>query len=192
MLARLFCPGYSSQGTPHPATCQLGAQATLPRLMNTLPTACLFAGQATLPRLMHTLQPGCLPVCWPGYSAQQILPSECLPACVLARLFCPGYSTQATANSATCMPACLLARLLCTCYCTPCHMPAFLPVSCQGYYSQATEHPASCLPVCLLARLLCPGYSTPSRLPAFPFAGKANLPSKPCRMTACLPACWPG
>ena len=46
-------PGYSGQATAHPATC-----------------LCLFAGQATLPRLMHTLPPACLPVCWPAYSAQ--------------------------------------------------------------------------------------------------------------------------
>ena len=59
-------PGYSTQATAHPATSLLSAQATLPRLLNTLPPACLFAGQANLTRLMHTLPPACLPVCWPG------------------------------------------------------------------------------------------------------------------------------
>ena len=155
-------PGYTAQNTPHPATCLLGAQATLPRLVNTLHPACLFTGQATLPRLMHTLPPACLPVCLPGYSAQQSLPPDCLPACVLARLFCPGYSAKATAHPATCLPACLQAWLLCPGYYTPCTcllganatlprllntLPtACLPVCWPGYSAKATAHPADCLP----------------------------------------------
>ena len=75
--------------------------------------ACLFAGKATLHRLLHTLPTACLPVCWPGYSAQQTLPPNCLPACVQAILFYPGYPAQANAHPATCLPAHLLARLLC-------------------------------------------------------------------------------
>ena len=132
------CPGYSAQATEHPASCL--PVCLLDRLLCPgyctpchLP-ACLFAGQATLPRLLHTLPTACLPVCWPGYSAQQTLPPDCLPACVLARLFCPGYSAQATAHPATCLPACLLARLLCPGYCTPCHLPVRLPrLLCPGY-----------------------------------------------------------
>ena len=178
MLARLLCPGYC---TPcHLPACLFAGQATLPRLLHTLPPACLFAGQATLPRLLHTL-PACLPVCWPGYSA------------------------QATAHPATCLPACLLARLLCPGYCTPCHLPvclatlatATLPPAClvcwPGYSAQATAHPASCLPACLLARLLCPGYCTPCHLPACLFAGQATLPRLLHTLPpACLPVCWPG
>ena len=148
------CPGYSAQATENPASCL--PVCLLDRLLCPgyctpchMP-ACLFAGQATLPRLLHTLSTACLPVCWQGYSAQQNLPPDCMPACLLARLFCPGYSAQATAHPATCLPACLLARLLCPSYCTPCH------------------------------------------LPACPFAGQATLPSKHCRLTACLPVCWQG
>ena len=88
---------------------------------------------------------------------------------MLARLFCPGYSAQATAHPATC-----------------------LPVRCPGYSAQATEHPASCLPGLLATAGFYPGYCTPCHLPACLFAGQATLPSKPCRLTACLPACWPG
>ena len=161
LLARLLCPRYCTalpdlpaccSARLLPATCLLGAQATLPRLLNTLPPACLFAGKATLPRLMHTLPPACLPVCWQGYSA------------------------QATAHPATCLPGqAIVPRLLCPGYCTPCHLPAFaglfagkatlprllhtLPPAClsvfwTGYSAQATAHPATCLPACLLA-----GYS---------------------------------
>ena len=115
---------------------------------------------------MHTLQPACLAVCWPGYSAQQTLPPDCLPACVLARLFCPGCSAPATAHPATCLPACLLARLLCQGYDTPCH----LPVRCPGYSAKATEHPTSCLPVCWLS-----------------YSAQANA-----HLATCLPVGWPG
>ena len=188
-------PGYSSQATAH---CQL--------------PVCLFAGQAIVPRLLcqgyctpcHL--PSFLPVSCPGYSAQAPEhPASCLPVCLLDRLICPGYCThcylpvrcpgysaQATEHPASCRPSCLLAaqatlpRLLNT-----------MPPACLFVYwtcssAQATAHPATCLPSCLLARLLCPGYCTPCRLPACPFPGQATLPSKPCRLTACLPACWPG
>ena len=163
---------------------------------------------------MHTLRPAFLPVCLQGYSAQQTLPPDCLPSCVLSRLFCPGYSAQATAHPATGLPACLLARLIATGYCTPCH----LPVRCPGYSAQATEHPASCLPVCwpgysaqanahpatclpacLLARLVCPGYCTPCHLPLCLFAGQAIVPRllcqgycTPCHLPAFLPVSCPG
>ena len=178
-VRRLLCPGYC---TP----CHL--------------PACLFAGQATLPRLLHTLPPT---VCWtrllcPGYC------TPCLPACLFAGLpgyctpclpvclpvCCPGYSAQATAHPA-CLPACLLARLLCPGYCTPCHLPACLfagqatlprllhtlppaclPVCWPGYSAQATAHPATCLPACLLA-----AQATLPRL-------LHTLPP------ACLPVCW--
>ena len=113
---------------------------------------------------MQTLPLACLPVCWQGYSAQLTLSPDCLTACVLAMLFCPGYSAQATAHPATSLPACLLARLLCPGYCTPCH----LPVRCLGYSAKATEHPAS---VCLF-----PGQATLPRL-------MHTLPP------ACLPVC---
>ena len=202
---------YSAQATAHPDTClpafllaRLLAMATATPCH--LPVRCPgYSAQAT----EHPAS--CLPVCWPGYSAQaNAHPATCLPACLLARLLCPGYCTPCH------LPVCLFAgqaivpRLLCPGYCTPCHLPAFLPVSCQatlprllntlppaclsfcwtGYSAQATAHPATCLPACLLARLLCPGYCTPCRLPACPFAGQATLPSKPCRLTACLPASW--
>ena len=147
------CPGYSAKATETPCLLPASGQATLPRLLNTLHPAYLFAGQATLPRLMHTLPPACLSVCWPGYSAQQTLPPDCLPACVLARLLCPGYSAWATAHPATSLPSCLLAA--------------------PGYSAKSTEHPASCLP---LDRLLCAGYCTPCHLPACLFAGQAILP----------------
>ena len=199
MLARLLCPGYFAQATAHPATCLpsclLAAQATLPKATehpaSCLPAclldrllcpgyctpchlpACLFAGQATLPRLLQFLPTACRPVCCPGYSAKQTLPPDCLPACLLARLFCPGYSAQATAHPATCLPACLLPRLLFQGYCTSCLLPACL------FAVQATlprlAHPADpaclfaarllcllqtlppdCLPACVLPRLLCP------------------------------------
>ena len=136
---------------------------------------------------MHTLPPACLPVCWQGQATAH--PATCLFAYLLARLLCPIDSAQATAHPATCLPSCLLAakdtlrRLLNT-----------LPPAClsTGYSAQAITHPVTCLPACLLARLLCPGYCTPLRLPAGPFAGLATLPSKPCCLTACLPACWQG
>ena len=120
LLDRLLCQGYC---TPcHLPVCRFAGQAIVRRLLCPgyctpchLP-ACLFAGQATLPRLLHTLPTACLPVCWPGYSAEQTLPPDCLPFCVLARLLCPSYSAQATAHPATCLPACLLARLLCAGY----------------------------------------------------------------------------
>ena len=200
MLARLLCPGYctpchlpacclfasaqamhqgySAQATAHPATCLpatclLAAQATLPRLLHTLPPACLhvcwpgysaqatahpadlpacpFAGQATLPSKPCRLT-ACLPACWPGCSAQatlprllHTLPPACLPVCW------PGYSAQATAHPATCLlgAQATLPRLLNT-----------LPPAClfcwPGYSAQANAHPATCLPARLLARLLCP------------------------------------
>ena len=102
------CLGYSPQATTHPATCLLGAKATLPRLLKH-PATCLPA--CLLARLLFrgycfTLPTACLRVCWLGYSAQQTLPPDCLPACLLARLFLP--------------------RLLCQGYCTPCHLPACL------------------------------------------------------------------
>ena len=206
LLARLFCPGYSAcpfagQATAHPATC--------------LPS-CLLAAQATLPRLLNTLPPACLSVCWTGYSAQATAhPATCLPACLLARLLCPGYCTPCH-----CLPACLLprllcpgyctlppaclfaARLLCPGYCTPCHLPACL------FAGQATlprllhTLPPACLPVCW------PGYSAqanhtlPDCLPAWR-AGQATVPRLlPAQATlprllhtlppACLPVCWPG
>ena len=85
--------GYSAQATAHPATCLLGAQATLPRLLNTLPPACLF--------------------CLPGYSAQaNAHPATCLPARLLARSLCP-------ANPALRAGQAVLPRLLCLGYCTP-------------------------------------------------------------------------
>ena len=47
-LGRLLCPGYCTPCQGLPVACLLAAQATLPRLLNTLPPgpACLFAGQA--------------------------------------------------------------------------------------------------------------------------------------------------
>ena len=226
-------PGYSAQATAHPADCLparllarllppdflpalLGycAQATLPRLLHTLPPACLpvcwpgysrlllcvcrllqhpatdclpafcwqgCSAQATLPRLLHTLPPACLPVCCQAVCCTPCHQAACLPAFLLARLLCPGYCTPCH-----CLPACLLARLLCT----PCN-PVF-PVM-PGYSVQATAHPASCLPSCLLPRLLCPGYCTPCHLPACLFAGQATLPRLLHTLpTACLPVCWPG
>ena len=184
-------PGYSAKANAHPATCLL---CLLDRLLCPgyctpchLPS-CLFACQATLPRLLHTLPTACLPVCWPGYSAQQTVPPDCLPACLLARLFSAGYSAQATAHPAACLPACLLARLLCPGYCTPCHLPAFLPVSCPCYSAKATEHPASCLPVSLLDRLFFQGYCTPSHLPSCLFGGK-GYSAQQTLPPHCLPAC---
>ena len=176
LLARLLCPGYSAQATAHPASCL--PVCYLDRLLCPgyctpchLP-ACLFAGQATLPRLLHTLPPACLHVCLTGYSAKATAhPADCLLACPFAWR---GYSAQAKPCRLTaCLPACLLACLFC----------------CPGYSAQATAHPAACLPACLLARLLCPGYCTPCHLPACPFAGQATLPSKSCRLPACLPVC---
>ena len=202
VLARLLCPGCFCPGYCTPCNLPAGLyafQASLPRLVNTLPPACLsvcwtgysaqatehpptylpgvFACQATLPRLLHTLPTACLPLWWPGYSAKATEhPAACLHVCLLGRLLCPGYCTPCH------LPVCLfggqaiLPRLLYPGYCTPCHLPAFLPVSCPGYSAQGTEHPASCLPVCLLDRLLCPGYCTPCHLPACLFAGQATLP----------------
>ena len=190
---------------------------------------------------MHTLPPAYLPVCWPGCSAQATAhPATCLFACLLARLLCPGYSAQATAHPASCLPVCYLDRLLCPGYCTPCHLPACLfagqatlprllhtlPPAClhvflPGYSAKATAHPAdcllacpfaceatlpskpcrltACLPACLpdrqavLRRLLCPGYCTPCRLPACLFAGQATLPRLLHTLPpACLQVCWPG
>ena len=214
-LPRILLPRLLCQATAHPATCKpaclFAGQATLPRLLHTLPPACLvfaarllcpgyctpchqpaclFAGQATLPRLLHTLPPACLLVCWPGYSAQAPAhPDTCLSACLLARILCPGYSAKATAHPATCQPFCLLAaqatlpRLLNT------PPPACLSVCWTGYSAKATAHPATSLPVCLLARLLCPGYCTQCRLPACMLLLAWLL----CPATAlppdCLPAC---
>ena len=165
----LLCPGYSAQATAHPETCLpsglLAAQATLPRLLNTLPPclpvclldrllcpgyctpchlpACLFAGQSTLPRLLHTLPTACLTVCWPRYSPQQTLPPYCLPASVLARLFCPGYSPQATAHPVTCLlrAQATLPWLLNTL------LPAFLSAGQATLPRLMHTLPPACLPV---------------------------------------------
>ena len=135
---------------------------------------------------MNTLPPACLPVCWPGYSAQQNLPPDCLPACVLARLLCQGYSAQATAHPATCLPSCLLAAQAI--------LPSLLntlPPAClwTGYSVPATAHPATCLPACLLARLHCPGYCTPCHLSVRCPGYSAQATEHP---ASCLPVCLPG
>ena len=99
LLPRLLCPGYCTPCLP--ACLPLLARLLCPGYCTPchLP-ACLFAGQATLPRLLHTLPPACLPVLprlntLPGYSAQATAtahPATCLPSCLLAaRLLCPGY-----------------------------------------------------------------------------------------------------
>ena len=177
-------PGYSAQATATPC----------------LLLACLFAGQATLPRLLHTLPPACLPVCWPGYSTPTCT-AHLLPTAAehpASWLCCPGYSAQANpAHPASCLlPACLAAqatlpRLLNPATC----LPACLLIW-AGYSAKATAHPATCLPACLLARLLCPGYCKPC-LTCLPARLLARLlcPANPARLTACLPACcvcWPG
>ena len=186
--------GYSAQATEHPATCL--PACLLARLLCQcyctpcrLP-ACPFAGQATLPRLLNTLPPACLTVCWAGYFAKATAnPATCLFACLLARLFCPGYSTQATAHPATCLPSCLLSaqatlpRVLNT---LP---PVCLSVCWTGYSSQATAHPATCLPACLLARLHCPEYSTPCHMSVRCPGYSAQASEHP---ASCLPVCWSG
>ena len=179
VLERLLCPGYSAKatGTPCtlPATYMLGAQASLPRLVehpaSSLPVclldrlhcpgyctachlpACLFAGQAS--SAQATAHPAVsLPgVCWPGYSAQATegTAASCLPVCL------PGQATlaQATANPATCLFACLLARLFC-----------------PGDSPQAIAHPATCLPSCLLAAQV----ALPSLLNTLPLWSLPGLP----------------
>ena len=80
LLARLLCPGYCTPRYLPIRSPGCSAQATEHRAG--LPGC--FAGQATLPRLLHTLPPACLPVCWPGYSAQATAhPATCLPFCLL-------------------------------------------------------------------------------------------------------------
>ena len=166
-------PGYSAQATEHPASCLPVCWPGYSAQANAHPAtclhSCLLAAQATLPRLLNTLPPACLSVC-PGYSAKATAhPATCLPACLPARLLCPGYSAQATAHPATCLTSCQLAAKA-----TLPRLVNTLPPAClwPGYSAQANAHPAI--------------------LPACPFAGQATLPSKPCRLTACLPACWPG
>ena len=140
------CPGYSAQATEHPASC--------------LPV-CL---QATLPRLLHTQATACLPVCCQATLPLQTLP---LPACL--------FAGQAT-----------LPRLL---HPAPCHLPA-CQVCWPGYSAQATAHPGS---TCLLG-----GQATLPRLlhtlpPACLFAAQATLPRLLHTLPpACLPVCWPG